>query len=258
MFNPIITIITTVYNAQFTLENTIRSVLSQQNEIYEYWIIDGGSTDGSIDIIKKYENELAGWISEPDRGIYDAMNKGIDKAKGDWIYFLGADDLLIQNVLSEVVLYFKPNLSLVYGDVLFNTGHVMHSYIGIKSLLDNTIHHQGAFYHRTLFNTFRYNYKFSTYADYELTLRIFTQKKESLYIPLIISIFAVGGKSHKLVSTEINAIRKIYLRGSSLNAMLSLLLNIYYPYMTVRMKITRNLRKILNIPKKTSFHVNRR
>lgn len=247
MTYPIISIITVVYNAYSTLEATIKSVVSQKKELFEYWIIDGGSTDGSVEIIQKYEHQLAGWVSEPDRGIYDAMNKGIDRAQGDWIYFLGADDLMTEGILSKVSPYLQANFSVVYGDVKFNSGHLMHSHLDIRCILDNTLHHQSAFYHRRLFDGFRYNQKFSVYADYELTLRMYVQKQPALYVPYIISIFMIGGKSHELVSTEINAIRSIYLRNSLLNTLLSFILNKYYRYVSVRRRITHKLRKVLKL-----------
>ena len=89
---PLITIITVAYNAVKDIENTILSVLNQTYPNIEYIIIDGGSTDGTLDIIKKYEDKISYWVSEPDKGIYDAMNKGIVKANGDYLFFLGADD----------------------------------------------------------------------------------------------------------------------------------------------------------------------
>ena len=96
-----ITIITVSYNAAATIEQTISSVVHQDYPNIEYIIIDGGSTDGTIDIIKRYESYGIRWISEPDHGIYDAMNKGIRYATGDYLYFLGADDWLCNN---EVIL----------------------------------------------------------------------------------------------------------------------------------------------------------
>ncbi|GAB4036916.1 glycosyltransferase family 2 protein [Spirosoma jeollabukense] len=245
MHSPLVSIITVVYNAKSTLEDTIESVLGQKQDLFEYWIIDGGSTDGSIDIIQKYENQLAGWISEPDKGIYDAMNKGIDRAKGDWLYFLGADDLLVDGILNKITSQFKPSLKVVYGDVLYTTGGIMRSHIGVRCLLENRLHHQGAFYHKDLFDEFRYNQKFSVAADYELTLRIYLQKQPTLYIPSIISVFASGGYSTLGGSADVNAIRGIYLKNPLLNASLSVILNIYEPFMKMARRTVHKLKKNL-------------
>jgi glycosyltransferase involved in cell wall biosynthesis len=92
---PRISVIPVVYNAVATLEETILSVINQDFDNFEFIIIDGRSTDGTIEIIKKYQDKITLWISEPDKGIYDAMNKGIQNAKGEYVYFLGAEDVLI-------------------------------------------------------------------------------------------------------------------------------------------------------------------
>lgn len=87
-----ISVITVCYNAVDTLEKTIQSVLEQTYHNIEYIIIDGGSTDGTVEIIHRYVDYLAYWVSEPDRGIYDAMNKGIERATGEWVNFMNAGD----------------------------------------------------------------------------------------------------------------------------------------------------------------------
>ena len=90
--NILISVVTVSYNAVATIEQTLLSVINQTYPNIEYIIIDGGSTDGTVDIIKKYADEIVYWISEPDKGIYDAMNKGIKKANGEWINFINAGD----------------------------------------------------------------------------------------------------------------------------------------------------------------------
>lgn len=98
-----ISVITVCYNAVDTLEKTIQSVLEQTYHNIEYIIIDGGSTDGTVEIIHRYVDYLAYWVSEPDRGIYDAMNKGIERATGEWVNFMNAGDYFYNyDVISNV------------------------------------------------------------------------------------------------------------------------------------------------------------
>ena len=249
MKRPLISIITVVYNASSTLEATIKSVLNQKEGLYEYWIIDGGSKDGSVDIIRKYEHQLGGWVSEPDKGIFDAMNKGIDRVNGDWLFFLGADDILIEGIIEKISNHISPSLRVIYGNVLFDIGGSMRSRIGLRCLFENRLHHQGAFYHRSLFDEFRYNQKFRVCADYELTLRIYLQKQPSLYVPYNISVFASGGNSNDLTSDDINNIRGIYLRNPFLNSVLSFMINTYYSYFRTKVFIKKRFQKHLTVTK---------
>ncbi|SEM53720.1 Glycosyltransferase involved in cell wall bisynthesis [Prevotella sp. ne3005] len=116
---PCVTIITVSYNAKDGIEKTILSVVKQSYKNIEYIIVDGGSSDGTIDIIKKYDKQLTCWISEPDKGIYDAMNKGIKKATGEWLIMMNAGDCFAnESVLEEVFSRKIPNnISFLYSDV---------------------------------------------------------------------------------------------------------------------------------------------
>jgi cellulose synthase/poly-beta-1,6-N-acetylglucosamine synthase-like glycosyltransferase len=100
---PLISIVTVVYNGEAFLEETILSVINQAYDNVEYIIIDGGSTDRTIDIIKKYEDKLDYWISESDDGIYDAMNKGIDLVTGEWVNFVNSSDVLNGNAYTVIL-----------------------------------------------------------------------------------------------------------------------------------------------------------
>ncbi len=102
-YTPKVSIITAVFNGFPFLEKTIKSILSQSYSSIEYIIIDGNSSDGTLDIIKKYSSQLTYWVSEPDKGIYDAWNKGLAKAGGDWIAFVGAGDILHQQAIETYI-----------------------------------------------------------------------------------------------------------------------------------------------------------
>lgn len=115
---PLITIVTVTYNAEEFLERTIKSVIEQDYKNIEYIIIDGGSSDGTIDIIKKYEKYINYWVSEKDEGIYDAMNKAIDKATGEWINFMNAGDYFAnKTILSKVVSLLDVDTNMIYGGI---------------------------------------------------------------------------------------------------------------------------------------------
>jgi len=103
---PLISIITVVKNNEKYLEETIQSVVNQNFKNFEYIIVDGKSTDGTIEIIKKYNNKIDYWISENDKGIYDAFNKGLDIANGNLIGFVNSDDILTPNALEILNNYY--------------------------------------------------------------------------------------------------------------------------------------------------------
>ena len=122
---PLITIITVVFNSEKYLEDAIKSVINQTYPNVEYIIIDGGSTDGTLDIIRKYEDKIDCWISEKDCGIYDAINKGIKLARGDIIGILNSDDYYYPEALDIVVKYFQKGYDFVFGTINYNNEAVI-------------------------------------------------------------------------------------------------------------------------------------
>lgn len=236
MKKPVVSVITVVYNAQSTLEATIQSVVSQDSELVEYWIIDGGSTDGSLDIIRRYENQLAGWCSEPDNGIYDAMNKGIDRANGEWLYFIGGDDTLRSDVIKHILPSLTDQYAMVFGDILFDNGHRMRSFLGPRTVFQNTVHHQSAFYNKSLFANYRYDSTLTIVSEYDIHLRLYTQNTPTCYVPLIVADCATGGASSALWRSleETNRVRTHHVTGKWKNGFLSVLLGVYYTQKRIR------------------------
>ncbi len=126
---PLVSVVTVCYNSIATIERTILSVLEQDYPCTEYIIIDGGSTDGTIEIIKKYEERLAAWTSEPDSGIYDAMNKGIKQCTGEWIHLLNSDDRYVnRNVLSRVVPQLDLTRTNYFSMLMEEKGRFLYTY----------------------------------------------------------------------------------------------------------------------------------
>lgn len=116
--NPLITIITVSYNIVSRIEETILSVIHQDYSNVEYIVIDGGSTDGTVDVIKKYGNKIAHWLSEKDNGIYDAINKGIDLANGEWIGIMNCGDVYASNDVLSRLFANRDNagVDVIFGD----------------------------------------------------------------------------------------------------------------------------------------------
>lgn len=195
MKEKVISIITVSYNASTTIEQTILSVIKQTYKNIEYIIIDGGSQDKTIDIIKKYENRISYWISESDKGIYDAMNKGLAVATGDYVLFLGADDKLFSDdTITKIIPSLKEE-QIYYGDSYIT--QIRKIYWGkfnkYKLSLGN-ICHQAIFYPKKIYKTKHYKTEYKIYADYVYNLELFPFYKFK-YLNETISIFNYNGVS---------------------------------------------------------------
>jgi len=201
---PLITIITAVFNGEKTLEKTILSVINQSYSNIEFIIIDGGSTDKSIDIIKKYEHAIDYWVSEPDKGIYDAWNKGVRLSAGDWVAFLGADDVYIDGAIQAYVTsinehqdrpvdYISSRVNLTRGsEVLRVVGTEWRWNIFRKYM---KVAHVGSLHHKRLFEKyglFDDSYKIS--GDYEFLLRS-GRHLRTIFLDAITVDMLVGGVS---------------------------------------------------------------
>ena len=205
---PLITVITPTYNCKKTLEATLSSVVSQHYANLEYWLIDGLSTDGSLEIIQKYANKYSfiKFISQKDNGIYDAMNKGLSLAKGDWIYFLGGDDVLSEGILNRIfATNTLPSADFIYGNVRFVPSNRIHDgAFDMGKLMTHSICHQAIFIRKSVYDklgTFNINYKI--HADWEYNWRCFADKSLNiLYIDVIIADYYEAGMSAIIKDTE--------------------------------------------------------
>lgn len=192
-------VVTVTFNAVKTVEETIKSVSSQNNVDIEYIIIDGNSTDGTVEIIKSHSSEISYWISEPDKGIYDAMNKALNVATGDYLIFMGADDVFYEtNTLEKVKSQIDDETCIYYGRVVEkNSGNLSRG--PVKNALDLcrvNISHQSIFYPRFIYKAQKYQLKYRIYADYVYNLELYAKyQKNFRYIDQIITVFNENGAS---------------------------------------------------------------
>jgi glycosyltransferase involved in cell wall biosynthesis len=203
-----ISIITITYNAERFLERTIQSVIGQQDTDYEYIIIDGGSTDGTLDIVKRYETHITTWISEPDRGLYDAMNKGLYRARGEYVWFMNAGDTLYdsQTLVNLLVAIKETTADVYYSDALFvrNNGtsvglrsqvtpHVLPSNLTWRDMaLGMKVCHQAFLARRSMAPDYLLN---NLSADLDWEIRSLKAAQEIKFLPFVLCKYLVGGLS---------------------------------------------------------------
>lgn len=203
--NPVISIITVVFNDVKNIENTLLSIINQTYLNFDFIIIDGGSSDGTVDIIKKYENKISYWISEPDKGIYDAMNKGIEKAKGEWILFMNSGDIFCHNdVIHSFKKHFSSELNLIYGDAYFKFKSPYRlKYFKAKKfeIIKYKIPfcHQSVFVRTELLKKYKFNLSFKVASDFDFFLNLYKNKiycYERISVP--VCIYDLNGVSNSI------------------------------------------------------------
>jgi glycosyltransferase involved in cell wall biosynthesis len=196
---PTVSIILPTYNVEKMVELTLASICSQAYRNFELIVVDGKSNDKTLDVITSYQKQQGNcsWISEQDRGLYDAMNKGIKRARGQWLYFIGAGDAMI-DCLDQVVPFLLDQNTIYYGDVYLPSKNK--TYAGEyrwHTLVSRNINHQSIFYPRGVFDTYSYNLKYRILADYELNLRCWGEGHfQFRYIPVLVAIHNENGLSH--------------------------------------------------------------
>lgn len=189
---PKISIITVVYNGCDNIEATIKSVINQSYPNLEYIIIDGGSKDGTVDIIKKYGKQITYWVSEADKGIYDAMNKGWAVADPEsFVLYLGAGDEIMQ--LPEVIDY--DGADIIYGDVWLSEEVLFRSKVNFKLKLGNTLHHQSLLVRKALHPSPPFLLRFKVYSDFDFNQRLYKRNVRFKYDKDFLSKALPGGIS---------------------------------------------------------------
>ncbi|HEX7812191.1 MAG TPA: glycosyltransferase family 2 protein [Burkholderiales bacterium] len=223
MSAPRITVITVCFNSVATIADTLSAVAMQRNSDYEHVVVDGASADGTVELVRNFSPKVARLISEPDRGLYDAMNKGIAAATGNYIGFLNSDDVYANpDVLAKVAKALESGpVDAVHGDLLYvsaaDTGKVIRYW-------KSKPYHPGAFEagwhpaHPTLFvrtellrglGGFDTSYRY--HADFDLMVRLFIERRiSSAYIPEVLVRMRTGGQSNRSIGNIVRGNRESY------------------------------------------------
>ena len=184
--NPKISIIIPVLDNLEGLQITVDSIKAQTFSDFEVWIIDGNSSIPIHTYLDTLEAPFF-YLSEKDKGIYDAMNKGISLAKGEWLYFLGAGDLLDnENVLGVVSKNLNSKLDILYGNIRYDTTKFISRFSSLL-WIKNSLHHQSVFYNKKLFTKIKYEITYEVLADYDFNLDLYSKKIKAEKIDVMIA-----------------------------------------------------------------------
>lgn len=226
---PTITVVTVTYNSERHLEETIRSVISQNHPSFEYIIIDGGSTDNTLRIIEAYQRHLTHWISEPDQGIADAMNKGLEVATGDYLLFLHSDDFLrSKHSLEAAYNYLDGDHEIFAFDILYGreSHYEKRPSKGFSAWMNfkTGLFHQGVICSRSVFDTIGgFDTQFSIAIDYDFFLRAYKQGFKVKNCRYVLSVMRDTGLSSRSdwpsLKTRFDEEQRVHSKNSSSNAM---------------------------------------
>ena len=198
---PTISVITVCYNAASVIQRTIASVEEQTHPDIEYIVVDGGSKDGTQDIVRSHSLRIARFTSEKDAGIYDAMNKGVAMATGDFLFFLNADDVFCdKNVIADIAAAAtaEPGADILYGNVMYASASQVRRrsfhWVTPRNIFFGDLNHQAVFARRQLFQSIGgFDLSYPINADYDWLLRVFHSGARARYVDRDISVFAEGG-----------------------------------------------------------------
>jgi glycosyltransferase len=216
-----VSIITSVYNNEKTIEDAIKSVLNQTYQNIEYIVVDGASKDNTVSVIKKYEDKISTFVSERDKSIYDGLNKGVSLATGDVIAFLHSDDIYAdENIISEVVEHFKStNTDSIYADLVYvdkeDTSKIFRYWqsgeYSFKKLCNGWMPpHPTFFVKKEFYDKYgKFDLDFGIAADYDFMLRMLGKYKiTTSYLPKVLYKMRVGGASNRSLKNIIQKSRE--------------------------------------------------
>jgi glycosyltransferase involved in cell wall biosynthesis len=199
---PLISVITVSFNAGKHIRQSIESVKAQPFKNIEHIVMDGCSTDNTVNILEEYNLSLTYWRSEKDTGIYNAMNKALKIARGKWFLFLGADDELL-NGFSKMAPLLKDENCIYYGDFVFETMRRAGGKFDAYRFSKACICHQNIFYPSAIFKKYQYDEKYSINADYYLNLQCWADKSIRFeYHPIVVAKFSSAGISNTAVDEQ--------------------------------------------------------
>jgi glycosyltransferase involved in cell wall biosynthesis len=198
--SPWISIIIPTLNAEKKLQTALSSIINQEYQRWDVMVVDGCSDDDTIKIVRSNSSKQISWLSEPDSGLYDAMNKGAGRVKGDWVYFLGADDILI-NCLHKIAPYLRNRQTIYYGDVFLpGKNKTYDGKFRWHRLVSKNINHQSIFYPRGVFEYYAYDLKYPIWADYDLNLRCWGDGHYKFkYLPVLVAVHGDRGISNQKI-----------------------------------------------------------
>lgn len=204
---PVVSVVTVVFNGAATLERTIQSVLAQDYPSIEYIIVDGGSTDGTLDLVKRYDERLAYWVSERDKGIYDAMNKGVALCTGEWVALINADDWYEPDAVRRVMeaVNDRPAVNIVHGDIWIHypNGHKKVKHAKQSGFLlrywEMVLNHPSFFVRRSYYTGRPFDASLRVSGDHKWAVQAWIESSgQFLYLPVVLANFTAGGASMRI------------------------------------------------------------
>jgi glycosyltransferase involved in cell wall biosynthesis len=251
---PLVSIVTVVYNGSGTLRRTIDSVLGQTYENIEYIIVDGGSTDDTIALLREYDDRLAYWISEKDRGIYDAMNKGIALCTGEWVGLINADDWYEPDTVERVIAAVRdaPDANVVHGDIWMRYPNDQR---GLKKARKSgfllkywemVLNHPSFFVRRSFYEGRPFDASLKVSADHKWTWQAWRDARSSfIYIPEPLANFTVGGASMSVPLHKVLKEGRAVSRGLGMGAFDTfvgqLVRTVLFPMQHIKLWLNENL-----------------